>query len=151
MFYTPPKPCRNGHTSKRYAATGICAECSDLNYKPRAVTREELADSVATVVYVVEAGGYVKVGIAEDVAARFAAIKTNCPLPTRIAFTTEPLPRPWARKVEAWCSFVLADKSAQGEWFQCAVHEAVAAIEEALRQDVTIQIAPAQLTLVSNE
>jgi hypothetical protein len=152
MFYMPPKPCRNGHSSKRYAVSGICVECSDQNNKPRAVTNEELTDSVATVVYVVEAGGYVKVGIAEDVASRFAVIKTNCPLPARVAFTTSPLPRPWARKAEAWCAFVLADKSAQGEWFKCGADEAVAAINEALLQDTTIQREePMQLKLVANE
>jgi len=32
-FYSTGKPCKNGHLSKRYTGTGICATCATINSK----------------------------------------------------------------------------------------------------------------------
>ena len=133
-FYQPPKPCRNGHDSKRYTNSGACVECSCIKYSPRMPHQSELDSSIQTVVYVITAGEYVKVGIAEDVGARLQVTQTHCPIEARLVYSTSPLPRALARAIEGWCAVSLADFATRGEWYRCDPAQAIAVIEDSYQQ-----------------
>lgn len=129
-FYTPPKPCRNGHASQRYSNSGVCVECATIKNAPRPELASEIANSIQTMVYVIEAGEFVKVGIAEDVGSRLQVLRTHCPLEANLVYCTKPLPRPVAKKIEGWCAFVLAEYSVRGEWYSCRSERAIEAIKQ---------------------
>lgn len=149
-FYMVTKPCRNGHVSKRYTVGGGCYECAQMRYTERAPLLSEAQQSIPTSVYVIEAGEFIKVGIAEDVESRLQVLRTHCPLPARIVFSTEPMPRPEAKRIEAWCEFKLADKAVHGEWFKCSAALAIDAI--GLMPSIEVEAnEPVQLQLVVSQ
>lgn len=130
LFYVPNKRCRNGHLSKRYVSFGGCYEClrNGLYGGKSALGVDEINNSVATCVYIFSAGEFVKVGIAEDVSKRLSVARTNCPMPVRLVYSTAPMPRLLARKVEALCHFHFAEFSAEGEWFRVSSEAAQAEV-----------------------
>jgi hypothetical protein len=150
----PPKPCRSGHVSKRYSNSGICWECARLKAAGEtmsALTQEETQRSIPTVVYVIRAGEFVKVGIAEDVSTRLQVLRTHCPIPASLVYATMPIPRRDARKIEALCAIALAGRATQGEWYRCDAEDAIAVIRESY-DDVDRAVDPhpdaVQLSLV---
>jgi hypothetical protein len=150
-FYFPPKPCRNGHLSKRYTAGAVCHECAQTRlYKNpsdviSAGTNER---SIKTLVYVVEAGMYVKIGIAENIATRFQVLRTHCPIPARLAYTTISMARPHAKKIEERCHFNFKDSHSHGEWFEVGTDDVINFIKtmEPMRNEVA-EVDPRQIGL----
>lgn len=45
-FYTTGKPCKNGHLSKRYTGTGICAACAVKNVRKHQISVPEHPDRI---------------------------------------------------------------------------------------------------------
>lgn len=150
LFYLPLVPCRNGHQSKRYTNSGCCYDCTQQRYGKGPVSQQQRDASIPTVVYVIEAGEFVKVGIAEDVSTRLAVLQTHCPIEARLAYTTRALPRPEARRIEAWTGYVLVDRAVRGEWFRCAADDAIAVVRDAIadREDAA-PVEPPQLRLIA--
>jgi hypothetical protein len=134
-FYIPEVPCRNGHLSKRYTIGGAWVECQrqhQASYKTGALlgafSEEEIANSVQTSVYVISAGEYVKVGIAEDVGKRLATIQSQCPLLLSVAGVFGPMPRLEARRIEQQCFRLMFGRHERGEWYRCSAHEILSII-----------------------
>lgn len=53
--YDTGKPCKNGHTARRYAKSGACMECIKVNNGSsvqRAVTQGDMLKSQTTVIYI---------------------------------------------------------------------------------------------------
>lgn len=123
-FYFIDAPCRNGHTGKRYVNGGGCWACGMDEYRGERTETHALA--VPTSVYVIEAGEYIKVGLAENILKRLQVLKTHCPLPVRVAFCSRPIPRSEARKIEQSCHSFLIKFHVHGEWFKT---DAVSAIK----------------------
>ena len=103
-------------------------------------------DSVLTLIYVIEAGPYVKVGIAENLKTRLVLFKTHCPLPVRVVFHSKKMLRTEARSIEVDCHAHLIEHHVHGEWFEVAASKAVLFLQGACEEGP--QISPVQLRLV---
>ena len=157
-FYMPDARCRNGHLSVRYTNSSACVECMrqhQLWYRTgvflRAESDEEIRLSIQTSVYVVSAGVYVKVGIAESPMKRFSTIETHCPLPAKIERIFGPMPRLDARRIEQKCFAELVGKHERGEWYRCDPIEVISVIQSLLPPTISSAMEPAvrQMRLVS--
>jgi len=138
--------------SKRYASGGGCCECERENHHGVHLTHEQLLNSIQTVVYVISAGAYVKVGIAENVESRLQVLRTHCPLPASLEYCSKPMARPLAKRVEALCAYELADKAVRGEWYECSPEEVIEKIKGFLNSqdaDVAVSKCQTQLRLVA--
>lgn len=128
-FYYVATPCPKGHTSgKRYTSGGNCVDCLTDRYRGHRTTTA--SKSIQTSIYVIEAGDFIKVGIASDIMARLAALKTNCPLPVSVAFLSEPMPRAEAMQIEKRCHWYLLPLLVHGEWFRAPAQKAIAIINK---------------------
>ena len=104
-------------------------------------------DSLLFVVYVIKAGEYVKVGIAEDVLKRLQVFRTHCPMPVSLAYCSKAILRPEARKIELECHGHLLLSHVHGEWFKVDASIAVSFLASVIdRKDEPV---PSQLRLVS--
>lgn len=103
-------------------------------------------DNVQMVVYVIAAGPYTKVGIAEDLRTRLIVYKSHCPLPIEVVFCSNRMLRPDAREIEVTCHTKLIEHHVHGEWFKVSSEVAVSLIKT-LTEQATVN-APAQLKLV---
>lgn len=119
----------------RYTKGGACVECMRQYrgfYKNgtllAAKSSEEIKNSVQTCVYVVSAGPYVKVGLAENLAARVATIQNGCPLPVKVEHVCGPMPRLEARRLEQKCFRDLSASHERGEWYRCSVADVLRVI-----------------------
>ena len=103
-------------------------------------TRINQRDDVLMVVYVVAAGNFVKVGIAEDINARVQVLKTHCPLPVSVEFCSERMLRPKARELELDCHSRFSPFHSHGEWFQVSAKEVLAYLSGLGREDSPVQL-----------
>lgn len=133
-FYDPPGPCRSGHNSKRYTRSGICRDCILKTYRKGSFSNSDKDRAIKTLVYVVDAEGRVKIGLAANIETRFQVIKTHCPLDVRLVYTTEYMFRGDARKIEDACHIKFKSKNIQGEWFLADYADVVEFIEELRKQ-----------------
>lgn len=84
-------------------------------------------------VYVVEAAGYYKIGLATDFKKRFRGIDLGTPLPVaKVAIRTVPLAG--LAYAEAWLHEQFKDRRIKGEWFAIQADEAVGLLEKAVRR-----------------
>lgn len=97
-----------------------------------AVPRSNKRDGLSLVVYVIQAGEYVKVGIAENLAARLSVFKCHNPIPVSVAYCSNPMFRPEARKIEVGCHSLMGESRANGEWFKVAPEVAVGHLKSLL-------------------
>lgn len=104
--------------------------------------------SVLTSVYVIQAGEFIKVGLAENIIARLQVLRTHCPMDVRVAYCSKPLPRNEARKIEHACHLFLIEKHVRGEWFLADASIAINFInKEVIAERLEIS-RPVQLRLV---
>ena len=82
-------------------------------------------DGLQMVVYVVRAGPYTKVGIAENIRARMIVVRCHCPIPAELVYHSKPMLRPRAREIEVACHNHLIAHHAQGEWFEVSPQIAI--------------------------
>ena len=94
--------------------------------------RSNKRDGLSLVVYVIRAGDYSKVGIAENVISRVSGVRTHCPLPVVLAYCSKPMLRPEARRLEVACHRHLAGNRIHGEWFKCHSDDAVRHLKHCL-------------------
>ena len=104
-------------------------------------------DGEFLLVYVIEAGDYVKVGIAADLKTRLAVCQTHCPLSCRVVFCSEKILRPRARELEILCQEHLIGNHVHGEWFREKSETAVDFLKSLLGADIKKD--PVQLRLVA--
>jgi hypothetical protein len=81
-------------------------------YAPKWVGTREL------MLYVLHAGIYTKVGIANDMNLRMQVFRTHCPIPLEIAYCSMPMEGKLARKLEIACHKFLQKERLHGEWFK---------------------------------
>lgn len=91
----------------------------------------DLRDAVQ--VYVIEAGEFVKVGIAKDPEARVSTMQTGNPHKMRVAWSLILDDRRMAMGVERFAHQFLATFRRNGEWFACAPETARAAVDRGLQ------------------
>ena len=95
-----------------------------------------------------QAGEFIKVGLAENIIARLQVLRTHCPIDVRVAYCSKPLPRNEARKIEHACHLFLIEKHVRGEWFVADASIAINFInKEAIAERLEIS-RPVQLRLV---
>ena len=104
-------------------------------------------DGESLVVYVIEAGPYVKVGIAADIRTRLTVFQTHCPLQCRVAYSSEKMLRPKAREVEIACHEHLILNHVHGEWFEASAERAILFLKTLLGVDSKKE--PTQLRLIA--
>ena len=80
--------------------------------------RKNKRDGLKMVIYVVKAGPFTKVGIAENIRTRMVVVRCHCPLPVELVYHSKPILRPRAREIEVACHNHLIDHHVQGEWFK---------------------------------
>lgn len=73
--------------------------------------------------YVLEMGGWYKVGKADDVEARAGQIQTACPLPVSVVFVKPCKNQTVALSVESRVHAFLKPWRGMGEWFNCPADE----------------------------
>ena len=83
------------------------------------------------VVYVIVAGPYCKIGVTSDPEIRLKGVQCGCPLPAKLHFCTERLPRHHATWVEKTVHHSLQRLNTTNEWFEVSADEAVRAIRMA--------------------
>lgn len=103
-------------------------------------------DTVLTLVYAIEAGPYVKVGIAENLKTRLVLFKTHCPLPVKVVFHSKKMLRTEARSIEVDCHHHLIEYHVHGEWFEVTASKVVSFLKEVCEEAPVIH--PAQLKIV---
>ena len=101
-------------------------------------------DGLLFSVYVIQAGEYIKVGIAEDVLKRLQVFRTHCPMPVSMVYCSKPVLRPEARRIELLCHGQLGFHHVHGEWFRTDPAKAVWVLgqitERVVREEVTPQL-----------
>jgi hypothetical protein len=107
-------------------------ECFRIKYRGRGQTNAADALSVRTCVYVIEAGGRVKIGIAENLKTRLQVFRVHSPFPVSLLFSSETMPRSAARLVEKQMHKKFMSSKSHGEWFAVSAPEVVAAVKEAI-------------------
>jgi len=90
--------------------------------------------------------GPLKIGMANNPAARLRSIQTGSPQPIRLlrhfAVETEQ-----ARRVERRTHLGLLDHRLAGEWFEISLDQAVAAVEQAMAEPAEAKAAPFEMVL----
>jgi hypothetical protein len=104
------------------------------DFNPRWATLDWKAASTRKgTLYVLESGGYHKIGKTTDFKKRFAAIAHSMPFEVkRAALRTVPLPG--LAYAEAWLHKQFADRRLKGEWFAVPFGEIKAALPWAVRR-----------------
>lgn len=97
------------------------------------------AATEACCIYAVGATGHpIKVGIAADVRKRVGQLQVGQPHQLRILVTRE-VPAQHARSIELRAHAILAAKRMRGEWFNAALGETRAAIDQAIQEFAAAQ------------
>jgi hypothetical protein len=76
-------------------------------------------------IYILHAGGFIKVGRAGDVSARIRQLQCGCPSKIELVVTFGKLPAQEAGDVERGIHFRLRRARSHGEWFSCTPDQAV--------------------------
>jgi hypothetical protein len=76
-------------------------------------------------------GRYCKIGISTNVVVRVAQVQTGCPTRVVAMYATDPKFKLEAYWVEQLAHRFLSGKRAAGEWFECSIEEAIAAVHDA--------------------
>jgi len=104
----------------------------DLPEPERAKPREFVPPPCS--IYVVEAGGYIKIGIAEKPEQRFSGLQTSNPHSLIIHMVFEG-PGGAIRGAERTAHEILAENRLTGEWFKVSPQVAIAAVRRALQRN----------------
>ena len=72
------------------------------------------------VVYCIESGDYIKIGIAKNAKARLAELQVGNPMPLKLRRTWTVAPGRMPRHTEAEFHRVLKEWRVRGEWFEAA-------------------------------
>lgn len=107
-------------------------------------------DLEPTLVYVIEAGRYIEVGIAVDMYFRFAVIQSSNPTKLTLAYRSVMMERRLARKIEVACHLHLINNHVHGEWFEAAAGTAIQFLETLTKKEPeSVDAGPTQLRLVA--
>ena len=135
------------NAEKRLIRPSRSEKATGVNVKKLKPTRVNKRDSVLTVVYVIKAGDFVKIGIAENVVTRLIVFRTHCPLEIELLFCSTSRPRPEAREIEICCHNHFSQHNVHGEWFKVNV-EAVIEFIQTKCDSISQDKEPVQLRLV---
>jgi|688.fasta_scaffold1016174_2 hypothetical protein len=105
-------------------------------------------DDVLTLVYVVKAGPFIKIGIAENLKTRMIVIQTGCPLPIEVIWHSKSMLRPLAREIEVKCHNHIIGHHVRGEWFEID-QETILAFVKTLADEDIIEVQDRQLRLIA--
>ena len=76
-------------------------------------------------VYALQVGKFVKIGITADLMRRVEAVITNCPYEFKVIYQSQKIPRFEARKIETLTHSYFLSCRVHGEWFEIGPDEVV--------------------------
>lgn len=110
--------------------TRLCVE--DFVASPQAYNYKDYEGKTATL-YIVETGGFLKIGLSTEFERRFRSLDFSTPFPLRkVCIRTVPLAG--LVYAEAWLHDHFKDRRIKGEWFAIGEAEALIAVKKAVKR-----------------